>query len=121
MAKSQGTISIENKWNETIKKVEIIYKSNEDEYDKAFVTYNLPNNQTFDDAFDISYSSTGKSEWIGKITTNNGVKWSSGSFLACNANKAENCQIVVSFNGNNKEMTIYYPRFNTCSKKMSPV
>lgn len=121
MSKSQGTISIENKWNETIKKVEIIYKSNEDEYDKVFVTYNLPKNQTFNDAFDISYSSTGKSEWIGKIITSDGTKWSSGTFLTCNANKAENCQIVVSFDGNNKEMTIYYPGFNSCSKKLNSI
>ncbi|HHR6139750.1 TPA: hypothetical protein ACS72F_003714, partial [Providencia alcalifaciens] len=60
MSISKGTISIENKWNETIKKVEIIYKSNESEYDNAFVTYNLSNNKTLNDIFNISYSSTGK-------------------------------------------------------------
>lgn len=36
MAKSSGTISIENKWNQDIKKVEIIYHCTEDEYDKFF-------------------------------------------------------------------------------------
>ncbi|MBI6193879.1 hypothetical protein [Providencia rettgeri] len=50
MAKSSGTISIENKWNQDIKKVEIIYHCTEDEYeyeyeyDKVFVTYNIPDN-----------------------------------------------------------------------------
>ncbi len=38
MAKSSGTISIENKWNQDIKKVEIIYHCTEDEYDNVFVT-----------------------------------------------------------------------------------
>ena len=46
MAKSSGTISIENKWNQDIKKVEIIYHCTEDEYeyDKVFATYNIPDN-----------------------------------------------------------------------------
>lgn len=121
MSISKGTISIENKWNETIKKVEIIYKSNESEYDNAFVTYNLSNNKTLHDIFNISYSSTGKSEWIGNITTSDGIKWSSGNFLTCNANKAEYSHIMISFDGNKKEMHVSYPRFNSCSKKMSPI
>ncbi|HHQ2584776.1 hypothetical protein AB7459_08580 [Providencia rettgeri] len=44
MTKSSGTISIENKWNQDIKKVEIIYHCTEDKYDKVFVTYNIPDN-----------------------------------------------------------------------------
>ena len=38
MSKSKGTISIENKWDEDFKKVEIIYQSSEDDVDKAFIT-----------------------------------------------------------------------------------
>ncbi|MEQ5754870.1 MULTISPECIES: hypothetical protein [unclassified Providencia] len=118
MAKSSGTISIENKWNQDIKKVEIIYHCTEDEYDKVFVTYNIPDNHINKNTFNISYSYTGLSAWIGNVTTKDGKKWSSGSFLNCNANKAQNCQIVISFDGNKKEMTVCYPGFNICSKGM---
>ncbi len=119
MSKSKGTISIENKWDEDFKKVEIIYQSSEDDVDKAFITYNIRAQQTHNDVFDIEYSSTGKSSWIGTVTTSSGQKWSSGSPLKCNANKAENCKIIIKFDEYRKEMGVIYTPQNSCHKKMS--
>ncbi|MFD1093796.1 hypothetical protein [Providencia vermicola] len=121
MSKSSGTISIENKWNEDLKKIEIIYHDEKNTLNQAFVTYNIPKQKTRNDVFTINYDTSGKSFWKTTIITQSGQTWSSGSFLECNAKKAELAKILISFDVNSKETKINYPKYNSCFKKMTKI
>ncbi|MEX6223593.1 hypothetical protein AB6F55_01410 [Providencia hangzhouensis] len=109
MSKSKGTISIENKWDEDFKKVEIIYQSSEDDVDKAFITYNIRAQQTHNDVFDIEYSSTGKSSWIGTVTTSSGQKWSSGSPKNVMQTKPRTAKLSLNLMNTVKKWVSYIP------------
>lgn len=115
---SKGILSIENMWNEDIKKVEIIFQNNANEYESAFISYNLKDKQTLTDIFEFQFSVTEMSNWKGKIITKSGETWDSGDFLSCKINERDNGKVKISFNGNVKSLFVNYPVSISCSKKM---
>ncbi|HHR5882633.1 TPA: hypothetical protein ACS7XF_003658 [Providencia alcalifaciens] len=121
MAISKGILSIENMWNEDIKKIEIIFQNNGNEYENAFIFYNVANGKTLIDSAEFTFSTTENSHWKGNITTVSGIKWSSGDYLLCKINDRDNGKVTISFNGNTKSMFVNYPVSISCSKEMYTV
>ncbi|UBX47815.1 hypothetical protein LDO51_11500 [Providencia alcalifaciens] len=115
MAISKGLLSIENLWNEDLKKVEISFKNNANEHENIFIFYNLMNGKKLSDITELTFSSTEQSYWMGIITTKSGEIWSSIDYLACKLNEKDNGKVTLSFNRNSRHMFLHYPVSTSCS------
>ncbi|WP_154604569.1 hypothetical protein [Providencia sp. wls1914] len=121
MAISKGLLSIENLWNEDLKKVEISFKNNANEYGNVFIFYNLINGKKLSDITEFTFSSTEQSYWMGIITTKSGEKWSSIDYLACKLNEKDNGKVTLSFKGNMRHMFVHYPISTSCSTSLHKI
>ncbi|MTC76610.1 hypothetical protein GKR75_20520 [Providencia sp. wls1919] len=118
---SKGLLSIENLWNEDLKKVEISFKNNANEYGNVFIFYNLINGKKLSDITEFTFSSTEQSYWMGIITTKSGEKWSSIDYLACKLNEKDNGKVTLSFKGNMRNMFVHYPVSTSCSASLHKI
>ena len=118
MSTSLGQISIENFWNEDLKKVEIFYQRNSNIIESVFILYNLEDKRTIKDIHNFSFDLKDKMAWKTKIVTKSGQFWSSGDYLPCQIKDVDNGKVTINFNGNSKEMSIIYPVSSSCSKEM---
>lgn len=113
-----GTIIVENYWNETLRKVEIHYHNSDAPSDNVFIFYNLADTRSISSPNSFPFSTTGKSAWKAKITTNDNILWSSGDFLPCQISHHDNGKVTIRFDGNTKNMHVNYPVSISCAKKM---
>ena len=118
MSTSLGQISIENFWNEDLKKVEIFYQRGSNIIENVFVLYNLADKRTIKDIHTFSFDLKDKMAWKAKIVTKDGQFWSSGDYLPCQIQDNDNGKVTINFNGNSKKMSIIYPTSGSCSKEM---
>ncbi len=118
MSPISGSISIENVWNEDLKKVEIHYHRGSAAVDTVFILYNVADKKTIKDAHSFTFSSTDKSAWKAQITTKKGQTWSSGELFPCQITDNDNGKVTITFNGDTRTMHIIYPVSRSCSKKM---
>ncbi|MBP6121929.1 MULTISPECIES: hypothetical protein [Providencia] len=118
MSPISGSISIENFWNEDLRKVEIHYHRGSTTIDTVFILYNVADKKTIKDAHSFTFNSTDKSDWKAKITTKQGQTWSSGEFFPCQLTDNDNGKVTIRFNGDARTMHVIYPTSLSCTKKM---
>lgn len=109
-----GLVTVENFWNENIKRLELIINTS-DIYSTDKLFYNIKDKQILKDAYNFVFFYGKQISWKVAFETESGEVWGNSIFLPCNFTTSDNGKATIGVNGGSKRMYVAFPSSSSCS------